>query len=244
SLVFLVIFTLVSAFTIIFACLPVQASWDLTLAQTAKCYSKDTFTAIGLFNSSVNILTDVLFSCLPIPMVWNLQVNIRTKMSLIFILSLGMFACVAAIVKTVLQSQVYSTPNTTREDTYFIWNSVELYVGITAASLPSLRPLFKNLLDSTKALRSRITTSENARTTKRHKYYMQEDGPSIAMNTLSGKEDEKFRKGEIGQYNVRVTTKESLDDSTMPQNGSSSDSVEYILPLQGIQRTVDVTVTR
>lgn len=37
----------------------------------------------------VNILTDVLFASLPIPMVWNLQVNMRTKITLLAILSLG-----------------------------------------------------------------------------------------------------------------------------------------------------------
>lgn len=37
----------------------------------------------------VNIITDVLFASLPIPIVWNLQVNLRTKISLVAILSLG-----------------------------------------------------------------------------------------------------------------------------------------------------------
>ena len=36
-----------------------------------------------------NIATDVLLATLPIPKVWKLQVNVRTKISLIAILSLG-----------------------------------------------------------------------------------------------------------------------------------------------------------
>lgn len=53
---FLAIFTLACAGTLIFQCLPVQAAWDMSLRPTAKCYSKDIFTNIGLFNS-----------CRPIP---------------------------------------------------------------------------------------------------------------------------------------------------------------------------------
>lgn len=37
----------------------------------------------------VNIVTDVTFAALPIPIVWNLQINGRTRASLITILSLG-----------------------------------------------------------------------------------------------------------------------------------------------------------
>ncbi|EPE25197.1 hypothetical protein GLAREA_11778 [Glarea lozoyensis ATCC 20868] len=240
TIAFLAAFLLTSAFTIIFACLPVRANWDLVLAKTAKCYSKDTFTAIGLFNSSINIITDVLFATLPIPMVWNLQVNMRTKLSLVVILSLGLFACAAAIVKTVLQSKLYVTPNTTRNDTYFIWNSVELYIGILAASLPSLRPLFKSFLDSTKALRTKMSSSGNQKIGTRHKYYMQED--AIAMSNM-GSSNGKNRK-----YDVKVTTKDMDKDDfgtkSTQDGGSSYESVEGILPMQGIQKTVNISVTR
>ena len=42
-----------------------------------------------MFNSIINIITDVLFASLPISVIWNLQVNLRTKLSLLAILSLG-----------------------------------------------------------------------------------------------------------------------------------------------------------
>jgi hypothetical protein len=54
---FIVVFTLVCAMTLIFHCLPVQASWDSRLLPppfgngTAKCYSLDIFRNLGLMNS-------------------------------------------------------------------------------------------------------------------------------------------------------------------------------------------------
>ncbi|PMD25802.1 hypothetical protein NA56DRAFT_529236, partial [Hyaloscypha hepaticicola] len=149
---FLVAFTLSSEGTILFSCVPIRASWDRAGEPTAKCFSNNTFTDIGLFNSIVNILTDVLFASLPVTVVWNLQVNLRTKLSLLAILSLGYFACAASIIKTVIQVHVLSNPDMTFNDSYFVWNSIELYIGILAASLPALRPLFRSILENTRSL--------------------------------------------------------------------------------------------
>lgn len=91
--------------TLIWQCVPVRAAWDTKLRQQpgTRCWSTDTFTAIGLFNSSVNCITDFLFAFLPIPIIIKLQVNFRTKISLAVILSLGYVACSAGIVKAVKQ---------------------------------------------------------------------------------------------------------------------------------------------
>ncbi|KUJ14205.1 uncharacterized protein LY89DRAFT_131990 [Mollisia scopiformis] len=239
---FLVAFTLSSAGTLIFSCIPIRASWDAAGEPNAKCFSNATFTAIGMFNSCVNIVTDVLFASLPIPMVWNLQVNIRTRISLIAILSLGYFACAASIVKTVIQSNVLSNPDSTRNDSYFIWNSIELYVGILAASLPSLRPLFRSILETTRSLRTRgITSSANMGGT-RHKYYIHEDG--IGMNSLQS-QNKLAGGGEAkAPYDVRITGVESgsnkSEEEIVKGDGESS---EDVWPLQGIKKTVDVTVS-
>jgi len=109
--VFLVIFTLFTFFTLIFSCTPVQANWDFELRGppigkgSAKCLPIPIYKSIALFNSSkgciplsmnpvtnstvTNIVTDVVLALIPIPLIWSLQVNKRTKASLIFILSLG-----------------------------------------------------------------------------------------------------------------------------------------------------------
>lgn len=75
----------------VFQCLPVNAAWDFTVKMdpTTKCYSISIFRSIGLFNGSINIFTDFVFASLPIPIILPLQINMRTKVSLIAILSLG-----------------------------------------------------------------------------------------------------------------------------------------------------------
>lgn len=157
SIVFLVVFTASCAGTLIFNCgSKPQANWDFALRATgeAKCFSNKTFTNIGIFNSSVNIATDVLFAVLPIPIIWNLQVNLRTRLTLVFILGLGIFACVASIVKTVIQAGVLKDPDWTFHDSFFMWNNIEFNVGILAATLPALRPLFAKILGATQRFTS------------------------------------------------------------------------------------------
>jgi len=149
-------------------------------------------------------------------------------------------ACAASIVKTVLQSKVFTTPDPYRNDSYFIWNSIELYIGILAASLPSLRPIFKSILETTKNMRSRRTgmSSSGNGVGARHKYYMQEDG--IGMGNLSGQGQRS------GKYDVKVTTSMRSQPSSTDDYGVKADSEsDDILPLQGsgITKTVDVTIS-
>jgi hypothetical protein len=71
----------------------------------------------------------------------------------------------------------------------------------------------------------------------RHKYYMHEDG--IGMNSL--KNPGKSVAGGKNPYDVTVTTamgNKSDEDMVKPDNES-----EDVWPLQGIKKTVDITVS-
>lgn len=106
--VFLFFLSLACLGTIIFQCLPIKAIWEEELQPplgNARCYSNSVYRSISLFNGcmfssieiltqiltsvAINIFTDVLFASLPLPVVSTLQVNVRTKATLIAILSIG-----------------------------------------------------------------------------------------------------------------------------------------------------------
>jgi hypothetical protein len=149
----------------IFQCLPVQAGWDMHLRRppigtgNATCLSRQVFAQIGLFNSIVNIATDFLLALLPAPMIWQLQMNIRTKISLMVVLSLGLFACVAGIMKSTYNKTILTDPRRFIHDWYSMWNFIELDVGIVAASLPALKPLYTRFLDVAREWTSGQTAS-------------------------------------------------------------------------------------
>jgi hypothetical protein len=148
-------------------------------------------------------------------------------------------------VKTVIQAHVLSDPDMTFQDSYFVWNSIELYVGILAASLPALRPLFRSILENTRSLVTRrvgMGSSTGQMGTARHKYYVQEEG--YGMHSLP-------TGNKSGKYDVRITTNSKLgsgahSDEDFMKGDGDGDSLENILPLQGsggITKTVNVSVT-
>ena len=94
--------------------------------------------------------TDVLFASLPIPLIWSLQLNIRQKISLICTLSLGWFSSAASVVKTILQYNFLKDMDWTVHDSFDVWFSIEVNVGILAASLPALKPLLTWMLEPAK----------------------------------------------------------------------------------------------
>ncbi|KAM0720281.1 hypothetical protein Q7P37_004417 [Cladosporium fusiforme] len=164
SVVFLACFALACTGTLVFACTPVAASWDFTIRSdpNTRCFSYRTFGNIGLFNSIINIITDVVFVVIPIPIVLRLQVNQATKVSLILVLSLGFVACAAGIVKARLQATAFETPDQGFQNLFHLWFVLELCLGILAASLPTLKPLFTAVLEGT---RSRLGTIRRSRGT-------------------------------------------------------------------------------
>ncbi|KFY98300.1 hypothetical protein V498_01565 [Pseudogymnoascus sp. VKM F-4517 (FW-2822)] len=238
---FLIIFTLACIGTLIFQCFPVSAAWDFAQRPppmgtgNATCFTIPVFTAIGLFNGAVNIATDVAFALLPIPIIWKLSVNIRTKITLIFILSLGFTACVAAIVREVLLSTFFEQTDGNFHNAYALWNYAELGVGVIAACLPALRPLFAFLLDKA----SSTFASGQPGLSTRHKYYMQSNDINLAS---VGKPDDS-EGARDGRYGVSVTSNgRDFYEDRMPRRPmgkleqslteGEGDSDENILPIQ------------
>ncbi|CAG8957344.1 hypothetical protein HYFRA_00010770 [Hymenoscyphus fraxineus] len=237
TIVFLCLFIIVCANLFIFACRPITSNWDFSVP--AQCFDLGTFKAIGMFNSTVvNIFTDVLLACLPIPVVWTLQVNKRTKISLVVVLGLGFVVCFCAIYKTIIQMTAFEDPDRTRDATFSTWYSVELFVGIIAASLPSLRPLFKSILE----------TSTNLIRSGSHKFGLSSGASSSEQSVRRRapptytKEDEaameKIARGaginDIHNYKFEIMT--SVEPTSKHRRGMSSD-LDEMYPIQGIRKT-------
>ncbi|KIW88074.1 uncharacterized protein Z519_11184 [Cladophialophora bantiana CBS 173.52] len=263
-IVFLVAFTISCAGTLIFNCgTRVDANWNFGLRTTgqAKCFSNNTFTNIGIFNSSINIATDVLFALLPIPVVWKLQANLRTKLTLCFVLSLGLFACISSIIKTVKQAHALADPDWTYHDSFFMWNNIEFNIGILAASLPSLRPLFARILGATQRF-----TSSNSR--NRANYGYDADGLAYGKSKTDRRSSRKpashyyqfdsRQSTELGQLGRGASKKMPGVTSTVTAGDDNSDKImleqdfhavstdsQWTKPVQGaITKTTTVQVSR
>lgn len=121
-----------------------------------NCWSENTLHGLSYSNQAVSLFTDLAFALfIPVPMLWNLNVNRRTRFSLIGALGLGTFACAAAFVKIPYLVNYGKTGDwlwDSREIS--IWTIAECNTGIVAANMPAMRPLFKRLLGGTSFGRS------------------------------------------------------------------------------------------
>lgn len=106
--------------------------------------------ALAYTNFTLNIVTDLVFAVfIPVPMLWNINVTRRTRISLFGVLGLGCFACACAITRITYIGTYGKTGDWLWDSQYLTtWSVLELNIGIIAASLPSLRPLFKKFLGS------------------------------------------------------------------------------------------------
>jgi hypothetical protein len=204
-------------------------------------------------------VTDVLFATIPIPLIWKLQLNTRTKISLIAILSLGWFACAAAIIKAVQQFNVLNEPDWTVNDSFNIWNYIEFTIGIIAASLPSLKPLFISILEGARAITTGSRTKGTGYNPSGYKgagslgYIKQPESStrSIALESINNKANSSEPQS---PYNARITTlpagmvdKEAWE---LMNRKPSDDSVYPLSPeirenhQRGIVMTKEVRVSR
>lgn len=134
--------------TIMVQCERLAMNQDLTI--TRSCWSITTLHGLAYSNQALNMLTDFTFAILiPVLMLWKLQMNKRTKASVVGVLALGMFACIAAIVRIPSQMNYGKVGD-------FMWDSRDLIIqtvtecniGIVTGSMPAIKPIFKPLLGS------------------------------------------------------------------------------------------------
>ncbi|KAL4746269.1 hypothetical protein BDW72DRAFT_210578 [Aspergillus terricola var. indicus] len=170
-----------------------SVAWEseLRAKESTKCFTLPVFLGIGRFNASINIITDFLYATLPVFMFYNVQVNKRSKISLMGILGLGYFACAAAIVKTVFQTRYFTDKEVYRTN-HSIPSSVELAVGIIAASFPTIKPLVKSIIGSTRGQSSR-SYGRSRKYTGEARYGPNSHALSALGRSRHDQEEDKYR---------------------------------------------------
>lgn len=113
---------------------------------------------------------------------------LRTRITLILILSLGLFAAGAGIARQHFTLQT-PTDTTLIHDSYAVWSLVELNVGIIASSLPALKPLFNNFFESMRSTLRSISkatqrTGFRSQSGGGHPYRL-EDGDTLTLATIT-----------------------------------------------------------
>ncbi|KAL4802505.1 hypothetical protein BDV18DRAFT_163907 [Aspergillus unguis] len=137
-------------------CTPTQKLWDFSIP--GKCWPGGAQKKYALFQSSGSAFTDLLLAVYPLFTIKDLQMATKVKVGLGCVLSLGVVAMAAAIVKTTYLPTLTSYQDYTWDTVDLtIWVAVEEYLIILAANMPALTPLFHLMTRHRSSKRSKST---------------------------------------------------------------------------------------
>ncbi|KAI0458016.1 hypothetical protein F5B21DRAFT_59407 [Xylaria acuta] len=167
SIVIVGIWSITLFFWNIFQCNPVPAQWDYTILTNdlkSHCVSADEIVIAAYALSALTILSDWLYALIPIPMVWQAKMTAQAKWSVIAVLSLGVFASIATLIRLGFLADITDVADILYAGTNaMIWTLVEPGIAISAASLATIRPLLRRwrIKGFTHSERSHLTTGRS-----------------------------------------------------------------------------------
>lgn len=146
-LMLLITVSIVSIFVGLFRCGAPQNQWDLAQLATAKCIPNKVYKGLEYLTIAVQTFSDFFFSVLSMVVVWNLNMNLRRKLTIMFLLSLTLVTGVVAIVKLVAQIQFSSTNLFGHVYKIALLFSLEAMFIIAFGSMPVLNSLWGSCIE-------------------------------------------------------------------------------------------------
>ncbi|EED16286.1 conserved hypothetical protein [Talaromyces stipitatus ATCC 10500] len=142
----------VSAVLPLSICRNVNILWDPTIVTT--CGDANAVIKFAYYSNTANSACDLFLAVFPTLIFWNLNLKTPVKIGLIILLSLGIVAMIASIVKTTKLDQVPGVTNlgATGAVELIRWGFVENIIIIITSSVPCIRPL---IISSVRKLSSR-----------------------------------------------------------------------------------------
>ncbi|KAH6689028.1 integral membrane protein [Plectosphaerella plurivora] len=145
NFVLIAIVSTVFFFILTFQCSPVSYFWMQVYGLKGSCIPVSVVPTAFWVHSIISSLSDWCLGLLPVAILWKVKINLRTKAIIAFLLSIGIIAGVAPIVRL----QYVAEMEISIEFLYVtidvgMWSIMEPALGIIAACLATYRPLFKN----------------------------------------------------------------------------------------------------
>ncbi|CAD0106381.1 unnamed protein product [Aureobasidium uvarum] len=177
-----------------------------------KCISWSVLGPMNYIHGVMNALTDWIFVSLPILVVRKANMTGRDKSSVILVLVIGVFGSVASVVRLFYIKALHSgdqdaTTFFSDASSIAILSTIEPGMGITAACMATLRPLFKTVLDRTRTHLSSVSDKNKLSTAER------------GTNSHSGftSSQQSPVRGEFAQYGFASEGKSRANSDSEPQ---------------------------
>jgi len=184
ALGFSTLFSVAYLFFSIFQCGYFTSALAFFLKRVAdECVSREANFATALTVGIITTLTDMSFAILPFAVLHGAAINKREKFIVGFILTLASVGCVASMIR-LRYVQYLGDPGYTFYATstpVMVWSAIEAGLGITAASLATLRPLVQRFLNIARAPQSLRALRNSSYSSQRKSPHKSTPGGSIRM---------------------------------------------------------------
>ncbi|KAJ5637733.1 hypothetical protein N7490_007612 [Penicillium lividum] len=135
-----IVLNIPQALLVWFQCSPVDALWD-PLRQADCDHRKSVYYTY--FVGAIAALSDFYLAIVPIHMLIPLRIDRKLKWGLSFLMGCGIFAGVAAIVRTWAAKYILTTDSSYGVGILFRWGEVEEWLVLITMSIPPVWPLFR-----------------------------------------------------------------------------------------------------
>ncbi|KAF2448431.1 hypothetical protein P171DRAFT_353734 [Karstenula rhodostoma CBS 690.94] len=128
-------------------CRPFSVFWDPRGFRSAVCFRRSIIDGNIIVFSSIQVALDIIFSFIPIMFVRKLKLPRREKVFMCVLMGLGLFASIAAIVRTLMLQEYYITPDTFRSSVAItLYAVLEQHLALMAATVPTLKSFMETTL--------------------------------------------------------------------------------------------------
>jgi hypothetical protein len=223
------------------ACRPFYGYWAMP-PPSPQC---STLQHYAMTQAVFNITSDACMLLIPLPLVIRMKIPLRKKLTLIVVLSMGIFVILAAIL-----TKVYNLSNLF-DPSYMLWYIRESSVAVLVANIPLVWPLLREWFP----ILRKISPSRPFSSTlgspgspgspgSGEKWYRfsrkpKDNSPGSAMPTWRSSTSTKISRRD----QMRLLTKESLD-SIMQTRTSFDIAPKYIaLPANRIHKDVTIEIS-
>ncbi|PYI05847.1 hypothetical protein BO78DRAFT_316966 [Aspergillus sclerotiicarbonarius CBS 121057] len=135
-----IIINIVSVVTVLAQCKNINSIWDTTVVTT--CWDPNVDRIYAYVQCSINTVTDLFLAVFPTYTFWSLSLQTRIKISLVILMSLGLVAMVASIMRIVYVDSIAERGDQTAATVALSrWALAECYLVIVTASIPCIRSL-------------------------------------------------------------------------------------------------------
>ncbi|WDK19206.1 hypothetical protein CGRA01v4_10493 [Colletotrichum graminicola] len=154
-IVFVTVYSIQEIVWLFIYCTPFSGWWEFQWMSPfdPRCRDLHIFLDLGYWNISCNIFTDVCLGALPVHIIRNLDIKLRLRVYIIFILNLGYLSIIMGILKAVYIYKTAGNPDNIFDHWVHVWQNLQLNMGIIAACASFLKPIFgrKLKIDSSAA---------------------------------------------------------------------------------------------